>query len=96
MIKNGYPKELLLIVDKSGKSLMFYGKKKSDKSCSLIKTYPIKKVSGKLGPKLKSGDKQTPEGIYEMESLNPKSRFHLALRVNYPNKFDIEMAGRDG
>lgn len=54
MIKNGYPKELLLIVDKSGKSLMIYGKKKSDKSCSLIKTYPIKKVSGKLGPKLKS------------------------------------------
>lgn len=53
-LKNGYPKELFLIVDKSGKSLMIYGKKKSDKSCSLIKTYPIKKVSAKLDPKLKS------------------------------------------
>ena len=31
-----------------------------------------------------------------MESLNPNSRFHLALRVNYPNKFDIEMARRNG
>jgi hypothetical protein len=53
-----------------------------------IKTYPIKAASGDLGPKLREGDKQVPEGIYALESLNPNSRYHLALRVNYPNAFD--------
>jgi len=37
-----------------------------------------------------------PEGIYKIESLNPNSRFHLALRVGYPNDFDKEKAHRDG
>jgi murein L,D-transpeptidase YafK len=37
-----------------------------------------------------------PEGIYVIESLNPNSRFHLALRVGYPNAFDRQMAKLDG
>jgi hypothetical protein len=53
-----------------------------------IKTYPVKAASGVSGPKLREGDKQVPEGIYTLESLNPNSRYHLALRVNYPNEFD--------
>ena len=54
----------------------------------LIKTYPIKAASGVAGPKLREGDRQVPEGIYAIESLNPNSRFHLSLRINYPNAFD--------
>ena len=53
-----------------------------------IKTYPVKAASGGSGPKLREGDRQVPEGIYAIESLNPNSRYHLALRVNYPNAFD--------
>jgi len=54
----------------------------------LLKTYPIKATSGKLGPKLKEGDMQVPEGFYEIEGLNPNSRYHLSLKLNYPNNFD--------
>ena len=58
--------------------------------------YPIRAASGALGPKLREGDRQVPEGVYDIESLNPNSRFHVALRVGYPNAFDRQMAGREG
>ncbi len=59
---------------------------------SLIRTYPILAASGRLGPKLREGDRQVPEGLYRIESLNPNSMFHLSLRINYPNEFDREQA----
>ncbi len=59
---------------------------------SLIQTYPILAASGRLGPKLKEGDCQVPEGLYRIESLNPNSMFHLSLRINYPNEFDRQQA----
>ena len=62
----------------------------------LIKAYPILAASGVAGPKLREGDQQVPEGIYAIESLNPNSRFHLALRVNYPNADDRRRAQADG
>ena len=58
----------------------------------LIKKYPFTTTSGKQGPKLKRGDGQIPEGFYKVESLNPNSAFHLSLKINYPNEFDIEKA----
>ena len=61
----------------------------------LILTYPIVGASGTLGPKLREGDCQVPEGLYRIESLNPNSMFHLSLRVNYPNEFDRDQARRD-
>ncbi len=62
----------------------------------LLKSYPILRASGNLGPKLREGDRQVPEGLYRIESLNPNSMYHLALRVNYPNAFDLEMGRMDG
>lgn len=59
---------------------------------ALIRTYPILAASGRLGPKLREGDRQVPEGLYRIESLNPNSMFHLSLRLNYPNEFDCEQA----
>jgi murein L,D-transpeptidase YafK len=61
-----------------------------------LRRYPILAASGGPGPKLREGDRQVPEGIYAVESLNPNSRFHLALRLDYPNAFDREMAAADG
>lgn len=61
-----------------------------------IRTLPILGASGILGPKLREGDRQVPEGVYEIESLNPNSRYHLSLRVNYPNAFDLRHAKEDG
>ena len=56
----------------------------------LFKRYPICKYSGYLGPKLKEGDKQSPEGFYKVTKrlLNPKSKYHLAFNLCYPNKYD--------
>ncbi|MCC6357289.1 MAG: hypothetical protein IT450_00985 [Phycisphaerales bacterium] len=62
----------------------------------LVREYPILGASGELGPKLREGDRQVPEGIYGVESLNPNSRFHLSLRIAYPNEFDRRRAIEDG
>jgi hypothetical protein len=61
-----------------------------------VRSYPILGASGDPGPKLLKGDGQVPEGIYPIESLNPNSRFHVALRVGYPNEFDRSQAEKDG
>ena len=61
-----------------------------------LRSCPILAASGTLGPKLREGDRQVPEGLYGVESLNPNSRFHLALRVNYPNARDRQRAAEDG
>lgn len=68
----------------------------SDSPMRLIRTYPILGASGQLGPKLREGDRQVPEGIYAVESLHPNSAFHLALRLDYPNAFDRERGAEDG
>jgi hypothetical protein len=61
-----------------------------------VTAYSILAASGELGPKLREGDLQTPEGVYRIEALNPNSRFHLSLRLNYPNDFDQYHARREG
>ncbi|MEP2531071.1 murein L,D-transpeptidase family protein [Shimia sp.] len=63
----------------------------------LFKTYPICNYSGHLGPKLKEGDRQSPEGFYRVykSSLNPDSRFHLSFNLGFPNRFD-RAQGRTG
>lgn len=57
-----------------------------------IKDYDFTSYSGKLGHKLKEGDLQIPEGIYNIEYLNPNSSYHLSLKINYPNLFDTKNA----
>ncbi len=63
----------------------------------VLKTYRIAGMSGTLGPKQKEGDKQAPEGFYDVvaQRLNPQSRFHLAMNIGYPNAHDREL-GRTG
>lgn len=68
----------------------------SDADLRPITCMPILAASGGPGPKLRRGDRQVPEGVYRIESLNPNSLYHLSLRVDYPNAFDREMAARDG
>lgn len=89
------PKKLVLFGLKQEKQLEVWVSGGST-GFRLLKTYPILAASGVIGPKLREGDKQVPEGLYKIESLNPNSRFHLALRVNYPNTFDQERGRRDG
>jgi murein L,D-transpeptidase YafK len=63
----------------------------------ILKVYPICRWSGDLGPKLKEGDRQAPEGFYTItpELMNPNSDYHLAINVGFPNSFD-KANNRDG
>ncbi|HHO47706.1 MAG TPA: murein L,D-transpeptidase [Desulfobacteraceae bacterium] len=63
----------------------------------LFKPYPICSYSGYLGPKLKEGDWQSPEGFYSVtaERMNPRSSYHLSFNIGYPNEYDLGL-GRDG
>ncbi len=72
-------------------------KEKDDGRYYHFKTYPICHWSGKLGPKLRKGDKQAPEGFYRVSQhqLNPNSRFHLSFNLGYPNAYD-RAHGRTG
>lgn len=72
-------------------------KKKDGGQFHLFKTYPICNYSGELGPKMKEGDKQAPEGFYTVSPgrMNPNSDFHLSFDLGYPNKYDAAH-GRTG
>jgi hypothetical protein len=63
---------------------------------AFIRSYPIWGASGVLGPKLREGDGQVPEGIYGIEYLNPNSVAHLSLALTYPNDYDRARAEEDG
>jgi len=67
-----------------------------NKSMKKLKTYKFTNFSGQLGPKLKEGDKQIPEGIYKIEYLNPNSSFYLSMKINYPNAFDKQKGKSEG
>lgn len=69
----------------------------SDGSFVNFKNYDICTFSGELGPKLKQGDNQSPEGFYFVNAshLNPWSAYHLSFNLGYPNKYD-RYHGRTG
>ncbi len=75
--------------------LQVYARNGAGQPWRYVKQYPVLAASGNSGPKLMEGDKQVPEGIYQAEFLNPNSRFHLSIRLNYPNDFDRRMAQRE-
>jgi len=63
----------------------------------LLKTYPICRWSGELGPKIKEGDRQAPEGFYAITPglMNPNSSYYLAINTGFPNAYD-RANGRTG
>jgi murein L,D-transpeptidase YafK len=64
---------------------------------ALLKTYPICRWSGDLGPKVREGDRQAPEGFYSITPglMNPQSAYYLSFNTGYPNAFDRAL-GRSG
>ena len=60
---------------------------------ALLKTYPICRWSGDLGPKKKIGDRRAPEGFYTVNAhqLNPKSKYYLSFDLGFPNRLDAAL-----
>jgi murein L,D-transpeptidase YafK len=80
---------------KSEGKLEIWLQKKPQKKYKLFKTYDFSAHSGTLGPKVKQGDLQTPEGFYNINVFNPKSNYYLSLGINYPNNVDLQRSGRE-
>ena len=89
------PAEISLVAIKDEKTIELYARP-SGGEWKFIHRYRVLAASGGAGPKLRQGDKQVPEGVYGISFLNPNSRYHVSLRVNYPNAFDLQMAAMDG
>jgi murein L,D-transpeptidase YafK len=72
-------------------------KMKADGHYALLKTYPVCRWSGQLGPKTREGDRQVPEGFYSITpaQMKPNSAYYLAFNVGYPNAYDRAL-GHDG
>ncbi len=89
------PERVALIGLKSERVLEVYAAS-ADGDFRFICAYPVLAASGRLGPKLREGDAQVPEGIYSVRELNPNSLYHLSLWLNYPNEFDCARAAEEG
>jgi murein L,D-transpeptidase YafK len=87
------PTDIFLRAFKSQNELELWARDNGSAEYKKIKTYRVCAVSGKLGPKRQQGDKQVPEGFYFVEEFNPRSDYHLSLRLNYPNYSDAIQAG---
>lgn len=98
LAKKGMKQEspLLVRIFKEESELEIW-KQKEDGRFHHFKTYPICAWSGTLGPKVKVGDKQAPEGFYTVTpgQMNPNSQFHLAFNLGFPNAYD-KANGRTG
>jgi murein L,D-transpeptidase YafK len=95
-LRVSYPPRKIILVGLKQERLLEVWVSDGRPEFQYLRTYPILGASGTLGPKLREGDRQVPEGIYTIESLNPNSLYHLALRVDYPNSFDKAKGTLDG
>ena len=91
------PRDPIFIRIYKAESELEVWKQRADGRFHHFKTYPICNWSGKLGPKLQQGDKQSPEGFYKVSrhQMNPNSKFHLSFNLGYPNTYD-KANGRTG
>ncbi len=91
-----YPPRQIVLIGLKEERLLELHAAGADGVFHFVREYPVRAASGSAGPKLRRGDNQVPEGIYRVEALNPNSRFHLSLRLDYPNAFDRARAAEDG
>ena len=88
------PGELVLLGFKEERRLELWGRS-TEGPFEHVRTWEVLAASGGPGPKLREGDQQVPEGLYRVIGLNPASRFHLSLELDYPNDFDRARARND-
>jgi murein L,D-transpeptidase YafK len=62
----------------------------------VLRSYRIALGREPVGHKQSEGDGRTPEGQYLIDRRNPKSKYHLALHISYPNADDVARAQAAG
>jgi murein L,D-transpeptidase YafK len=91
MEKKNMPKESPILVRLFKEEAEFeVWKQDANGQFALLKTYPICRWSGELGPKVKEGDRQAPEGFYAIRpgQMNPNSNYYLSFDLGFPNAYD--------
>ncbi len=88
------PGQVAMLILKEEKRLELWAT--SDQQSHFIRSYQVTAASGQAGPKLREGDRQVPEGFYDIVGLNPNSAYHLSMKLNYPNAFDLQHAQAEG
>ncbi|MGJ0509837.1 MAG: L,D-transpeptidase family protein [Methylocystis sp.] len=88
MLIRAYKKEAELEIWKMG----------ADGKYTHLKTFPMCRWSGQLGPKTREGDRQVPEGFYSITpaQMNPNSSYYLSFNVGYPNQLDRALGHTGG
>jgi len=88
---------ILIRMFKEEATLEVWKLRKSSGRYAFLKEYEICAWSGVLGPKIKEGDRQAPEGFYTIRpaQMNPDSNYYLSFNMGYPNEFDRSL-GRTG
>jgi murein L,D-transpeptidase YafK len=71
-----------VIVNKAARELLLVSGE------AVVRIYRVALGRNPVGHKQQQGDGRTPEGAYTICGRNPKSRFHLSLRISYPNNAD--------
>ena len=84
-----YPGEVFIRWLKHEAVLELWARSDSHRRFRLVGSYPILATSGIPGPKHREGDRQVPEGFYEIIRFNPESDYHLSMGLNYPNAADL-------
>jgi len=79
-----------IVVEKEKRLMTVYNGKRA------LKTYRIALGGNPVGHKQHEGDSRTPEGRYTIDAKNPRSSFHLSLKISYPNRADTQKARRKG
>lgn len=80
--------QIYLRAFKTEQIIELWAKNSRDEAFCFIKEYPICEISGDIGPKRRVKDLQVPEGFYHLSDLNPYSKYHLSIQINYPNASD--------
>jgi murein L,D-transpeptidase YafK len=79
-----------IIVNKARRELMLLSGQ------AVLRSYRIALGRNPIGPKEEEGDGKTPEGNYSIDRRNPQSKYHLSLRISYPNRTDSDRATERG
>jgi murein L,D-transpeptidase YafK len=82
------PHAIFLRVIKRDRALEVWAQPASEAPFEWVRNIDVCYYSGTLGPKRREGDRQHPEGFYTIDRFNPRSRYHLSLRISYPNRSD--------
>ncbi len=99
MAQKGVTKEAPVLIRAYKKEAEFeVWKMRPDGSYVYLKTFPMCRWSGQLGPKKREGDRQVPEGFYTITpgQMNPRSAYYLSFNVGYPNAYDRALGHEGG